>query len=207
MKTGTLILLRHGQTEYNRQDLLTGLADPMLTEKGRQQARRAGSEIQGMHIHKVFSSQLRRSFTTAALMLHAAQDKDYLRDATGAFQIERRKELNERDVGDFTGRPFKKDPEIMAYYEKVDRGLDIAPPGGESVDDVVRRLRYFYRSDIRSRLRQGENVLIVAHAGILRGFDNMFAQGLRYKQRKQSPIKRVENAKPRFIPYHTCAHV
>ena len=159
MTEGRLILMRHGETEYNKQSLMTGRRDVPLTEKGIQQARDAGLVLRGHFIHKTYSSTLSRAFNTAALALKAA--------ALENLAIEQRAELVELDTGDFTGRCHHTDPEITAFGRTYARRL----PGGESTEDVVKRVTQFYEKEVVPRLARGETVLIVAHAGILRAFD------------------------------------
>jgi 2,3-bisphosphoglycerate-dependent phosphoglycerate mutase len=156
--SGTLTLLRHGQTTYNAQHRMTGLADAPLTKLGEQQARDAGTLLKGRPVDKVYSSTLSRAFNTAAIV-----------EKTAGYDlpIEQRKELVEQDVGDCTGLSREKDPEVadknMTYDERW--------PNGESVKDVVERVRKFYEDDIKPRLARGENVLIVAHYVVVYAFE------------------------------------
>jgi 2,3-bisphosphoglycerate-dependent phosphoglycerate mutase len=155
---GTLTLLRHGQTTYNEQHRMTGLADPPLTELGEQQARDAGALLKDIPIDIVYSSTLSRAFNTAALVQESAGKN---------LPIEQRKELVEQDVGDCTGLSREKDTEVS------DRNMtyDEPWPNGNSVKDVVECVRKLYEEEIKPRLERGENVLIVAHYVVLHAFE------------------------------------
>lgn len=151
MAKGTLILLRHGQTTYNEQQLMCGQHDAPLTKLGEDQARVAGELLAAFTFDKIYSSSLSRAFNTAALALHPAKP-----------DIEKRDELREMDAGDFSGRSLT-DPEIIAFP----RDGSFALPGGESERQFVRRVRKFYESEILPRMERGETVLIVSHAGTM----------------------------------------
>lgn len=166
MTKAKLILLRHGQTEYNKLHLMTGQKDIPLTEEGEEQAREAGKLISEFHFHKVYSSTLSRAFNTAALALESSGRHGHLRNADGTWQIEQRNEIVELNVGDFTGRN-KTDPDIAA----IKRVYDVPWPGGECEKDVVERVKKFYDAEILPRLERGETVLVVAHSVVLKAFD------------------------------------
>jgi 2,3-bisphosphoglycerate-dependent phosphoglycerate mutase len=166
MTKAKLVILRHGETEYNKQRLLTGLHDAQLTEEGKQQALAAGLLISAIRFDKAYSSNLSRAFNTAAHALTSSKTQAHLLNPDGSWQIEQRPEIAEVDCGKFSGRS-KDDPEVRSFSW----GYDVALPGGESQKDVVERVKKFFDSEIMPRLQRGENVLIVAHSGILRAFD------------------------------------
>lgn len=185
-KKAALILVRHGETFYNREHRLTGQSDISLTPEGEQQARDAGGLIRDVSIHKVFSSKLSRAFNTAALMLkHSGVHKDK--------RIEQRAEINERHTGDFTGRSYMTDPEILAF--PFDKTTPL--PNGESTQDVIDRVQDFYHKDVLPRLKKGESVMVVAHAGVLRAFDAIL--GMDDPQPKTK--RKVPNATPLVVHY------
>lgn len=186
-KGGRMILMRHGQTEYNNQHRMTGQLDVPLTQAGEEQARAAGRLLAPFNIDKVYASTLSRAFNTAALALKSAGKVD--------MEIECRTEIIELDTGDFTGRCHKIDPEIQAFGRGYDRRL----PGGESTKDVVERLEKFFNSEVMPRLQRGETVLIVAHAGVVRAFDYML--GLREKDQSSVVKGSISNAEPVLFTY------
>ncbi|HYD18172.1 MAG TPA: histidine phosphatase family protein [Patescibacteria group bacterium] len=164
---GTLVLFRHGQTEYNKLHYMTGLHDIPLTETGEDQAREAGSRIQGYVFDKAYSSTLQRAFNTAALALDASGSNSHLKNPDGTWNIEQRGEIVEADSGDFTARNKLTDPEILNYPHKY----DIALPNGESDKQMVERTKKFYEDEILPRLERGETVLVSSHSGIMIAFE------------------------------------
>ena len=189
MKKAKLVLLRHGQTEYNKQRLMTGHTDVPLTKDGEAQARTAGVLIKGISFDKAYSSSLSRAFNTAALALKTAgQD----------LPVEKRREIIESDAGEFAGRNLDTDPEII----KFGRIYDVPMPGGESDKQVVARVQKFYDEEVTPRLARGENVLVVAHSGVVRAFDIVLglvpapADGT-----ERPPRPRVPNAGPAVHEY------
>jgi len=197
MTKATLVILRHGQTEYNKLQLMTGQRDVPLTATGEEQARAAGTLVSAIRFDKVYSSHLSRAFNTAALALESAKTQTHLLNADGSWRIEQRREIAEHDTGDFTGRSHKTDPEIINFK----RAFDIPLPGGESRKQVVERVRDFFDSEVMPRLLRGENVLIVAHAGILRAFDIVL--GLEDVPAAGAPLiqKHLPNAAPTVYEY------
>lgn len=184
-----LVLLRHGQTRYNVGHLMTGRHDAPLTSKGKEQARAAGALIRDLGIDKVYSSPLSRAFNTAALALKAARIR---------LPVEKRHEIIETDAGDFTGRSYREDPEILAHGGAHDKPM----PNGESDKDVVTRVRAFYEAEVLPRLVRGENVMIVAHSGVLRAFDIVL--GIDAEPADGQPrgsTRRVPNAAPAIYDY------
>lgn len=166
-KKGTLILFRHGQTDYNKNHLMTGIADVPLNATGAAQAAEAGRRFAHLRIDTVYASTLSRAFNTAALALNAAGTQDHLKDEAGAWKIIKRGDIVEIDVGDFTGRCHKTDPEIRAWVRDFNKPL----PNGESDAMATARVQKFFDTEVLPRLMKGETVLVVAHAGIVRVFD------------------------------------
>jgi len=156
-----LILLRHGESEWNRQNRFTGWVDVDLSVRGEAEARRAGQALQALPVDIIFTSALRRAWRTAELV----------REELGAdIPIERSEALNERHYGQLQG--LNKDEVRQQYGEEQfrlwRRSYDVAPPGGESLADTQRRVLKYYRERIEPELRMGKNVLIVAHGNSLR---------------------------------------
>ncbi len=166
---GQLVLFRHGQTDYNENHLLTGTADAQLTPKGEEQARAAGRLLQGVvRIDTVYSSTLSRAFNTAVLALGEAR-QPHLVTPNGTWDLTQDSDIVEIDCGDFTGRSHKTDPEVVAWKRHFYKPL----PNGESDAMALVRIRKFYEREILPRLMQGETVMVVAHAGVVRLFDHV----------------------------------
>ena len=159
-----LVLVRHGQSEWNLKNLFTGWRDPGLTEKGVEEARQAGKSLKakGLSFDLAFTSDLSRAQDTLTLILEEI-------DQTGLETI-KDKALNERDYGDLTGLN-KDDARKKWGDEQVHiwrRSFDIPPPGGESLKDTADRVLPYFRSEILPRVLAGKKVLIAAHGNSLR---------------------------------------
>lgn len=163
----TLVLLRHGQSEWNRDNKFTGFHDAKLTELGIEEAKEAGKKIAAANItfDQVFTSTLSRANITARLALETA--------GQGALidtMIEH-DDLRERDYGDLVGLN-KADTADKYGKEQVHiwrRSYDVPPPGGECLQDVVEnRVRPYYEANIKPMLDNGKNILIAAHGNSLR---------------------------------------
>lgn len=162
-----LVLLRHGQSQWNLENRFTGFHDIDLSDLGRQEAADAGKRLQtlGVKFDAVFTSTLQRAFNTAKIALTNAGQENLIPG------IIRHDDLRERDYGDLTG--LNKD-ETRAKYgdEQVHiwrRSYDVRPPGGECLQDVVeKRVRPYYEAHIKSLLEGGKNVLVAAHGNSLR---------------------------------------
>ena len=162
-----LVLLRHGQSEWNLQNRFTGFHDVDLTEKGEQEAEKAGELLAaaGIKFDQVFSSTQTRANRTADIALNKAGQGE-------AFtNMIRHDDLRERDYGDLTG--LNKDETREKYgADQVHiwrRSYDTPPPGGECLKDVVEnRVRPYFEEHIRPMLDNGKNVLMAAHGNSLR---------------------------------------
>jgi 2,3-bisphosphoglycerate-dependent phosphoglycerate mutase len=159
-----LVLVRHGQSDWNLKNLFTGWRDVDLTEKGVAEAREAGRKLkaQGIKFDVAFTSALKRAQRTLDLMLTE------LGQAT--IPIFKNQALNERDYGDLVGLD-KDDARKKWGEEQVHvwrRSYDVAPPGGESLKDTLARALPYYVTDILPRVLRGERVLVAAHGNSLR---------------------------------------
>ena len=162
--TRTLVLLRHGQSDWNLKNLFTGWKDPDLTPKGIEEAHVAGQRLKslGLTFDIAFSSVLLRAQHTLKLAL---QDlgQEGVRTVTD-------KALNERDYGDLSG--LNKDDARAKWGEDQvhvwRRSYDVAPPGGESLKDTVARTLPYYCQHILPAVLSGETVLVAAHGNSLR---------------------------------------
>jgi 2,3-bisphosphoglycerate-dependent phosphoglycerate mutase len=162
--SGTLVLVRHGQSEWNLKNLFTGWRDVDLTEQGVAEARAAARALkeQGILPDIAFTSALRRAQRTNRIIL----------EELGRESIEIRSSiaLNERDYGDLSGLN-KDDARAKWGEEQVHiwrRSYDIAPPGGESLRDTGARVWPYYLHDIQPHVLRGNTVLIAAHGNSLR---------------------------------------
>jgi 2,3-bisphosphoglycerate-dependent phosphoglycerate mutase len=158
----TLVLVRHGQSQWNLENRFTGWVDVELTPKGREEARGAGIKLRGMMFDFAFVSGLQRAADTLALILEETAQNQCPITADAA--------LNERMYGELQG--LNKD-EMVAKFgaEQVHqwrRSYDIPPPGGESLKDTAARVLPYFKSKIEPLLRQGQNLLVVAHGNSLR---------------------------------------
>ncbi len=169
VKKGTLTILRHGETVYNENDLITGHHDAPLTYKGIKQAETAGKILKGHVFDHVYSSTLSRAFNTASIILEHTGSNSHLMNKDGSWKIDPRVEIIETNQGIFMGRNKRTDPDVLAHP----RESGIPYPGGESHRDVVMRVREFFNAEVLPRLNRGENVLIACHAGIVRAFDRV----------------------------------
>lgn len=164
MSDRLLVLVRHGQSEWNLKNLFTGWRDVELTEKGVAEAREAGRKLkaQGLVFDIAYTSALRRAQRTLDLMLEEMGQ-------TG-LPIVKDLALNERDYGDLAG--LNKDDARKKWGEEQvhiwRRSYDIAPPGGESLKDTLARTLPYYVTDILPRVLRGERVLVAAHGNSLR---------------------------------------
>ena len=159
-----LVLVRHGQSEWNEKNLFTGWRNPDLTNLGKLEAKRAGELIlsKGIKFDALFTSVLTRAITTGDLIL------DEL--SIDSISISRDKALNERDYGDLSG--LNKDDAREKWGEKQvhiwRRSYDMSPPGGESLKDTGERVLPFFKNQIFPQIQKGRNVLIAAHGNSLR---------------------------------------
>ena len=159
-----LVLVRHGQSEWNLKNLFTGWRDVDLTEAGIAEARAAGKRLKAQNIKFdiAFTSSLMRAQRTLDLILEEM--------GQGGIQILRDQALNERDYGDLVG--LNKDDARKKWGEeqvhKWRRSYDIAPPGGESLKDTVARALPYFVQEILPRVLRGERTLVSAHGNSLR---------------------------------------
>ena len=159
-----LVLVRHGQSDWNLNNLFTGWRDVDLTEKGVAEAREAGRKLkaQGIKFDVAFTSVLKRAQRTLDLMLTELGQT--------TIPIFKDQALNERDYGELVG--LNKDDARKKWGEEQvhiwRRSYDVAPPGGESLKDTLARALPYYVTDILPRVLRGERVLVAAHGNSLR---------------------------------------
>jgi 2,3-bisphosphoglycerate-dependent phosphoglycerate mutase len=168
-----LVLVRHGESEWNRLNLFTGWRNPDLTEKGLIEARVAGRMIKDHRIKfdLAFTSGLKRAQHTLDIILAEINQPN--------VPVIRDVKLNERDYGELSG--LNKDEARKKFGEKQvliwRRSYDIAPPGGESLKDTLARVQPYYDEAIWPPMARGQNVIVAAHGNSLRALI-MILEGL-----------------------------
>lgn len=164
MANSNLVLVRHGESVWNKENRFTGWVDVELTDFGREQAREAGKVIQesGITFDEAFTSVLQRANETLTIVLGVIGQE--------SLPTTKDQALNERHYGDLQGLN-KAETAVKFGDEQVfiwRRSYDIAPPNGESLKDTAARTLPYYESVIVPLLEKGENILIAAHGNSLR---------------------------------------
>ena len=160
----TLVLLRHGESQWNLENRFTGWVDVPLTEKGREEARRAGEKLRGIRFDKAYTSKLQRANETLELALGVLGQ-------TG-LPTEYDEALNERHYGDLQGlnkaETAKKYGDEQVHIWR--RSFDVPPPGagGESLKDTAARTLPYFDAHILPDVKAGKNILVAAHGNSLR---------------------------------------
>jgi 2,3-bisphosphoglycerate-dependent phosphoglycerate mutase len=157
-----LVLVRHGESQWNLENRFTGWVDVPLTDKGREEARRAGEHLRRTRFDVGFTSVLVRAIETLEIILDVIGQRD--------LPVERDAALNERHYGDLQGLN-KAETAKKFGAEQVHlwrRSYDIAPPAGESLKDTAARALPYFEQKILPAVKRGENVLVVAHGNSLR---------------------------------------
>jgi len=158
----TLVLVRHGQSQWNLENKFTGWVDVELTPLGQEEAKKAGHKLKGYKFDEAFTSDLKRAQNTLGFILkETGQEK---------IPVTKDKALNERHYGDLQGldkaETAKKfgDDQVKIWR----RSYDIAPPNGESLKDTAARTLPYFNDKIIPLLKKGKNILIAAHGNSLR---------------------------------------
>jgi 2,3-bisphosphoglycerate-dependent phosphoglycerate mutase len=183
-----LILLRHGQSQWNLENRFTGWKNVPLTEKGEAEAKKTGELIRkhNISIDRVFSSVLERANRTAEIAIKKAELNNLLENNKIIMTCSEK--LNERDYGDLVGLN-KQETADKFGKDQVHiwrRSYDTPPPNGESLKDVVERVAPYFKENIKPLLDKGENILIAAHGNSLRAM--MIELGM-YKSEEISNIE------------------
>ncbi len=159
-----LVLVRHGQSEWNAKNLFTGWKDPKLTDLGIQEARKAGDllENRNLKFDLMFTSDLFRAQETGRLILEQMNHAD--------IEVIKDQSLNERNYGDLAG--LNKDEAREKWGEEQvhiwRRSFDIPPPGGESLKNTAKRVLPYFELEIMPKVKEGLNILVAAHGNSLR---------------------------------------
>ena len=183
-----LILLRHGQSQWNLENKFTGWKNVPLTEKGEMEAKKAGKLIKKnkILIDFIFSSVLERANKTAEIAIKEANLQNLINN--NKLIMTKHEDLNERDYGDLVGLN-KEETANKFGKEQVQiwrRSYDTPPPNGESLKDVVERVSPYFKQNIKPLLVQNNNILIAAHGNSLRAM--MIELGM-YKPEEISTIE------------------
>ena len=159
---GKLILVRHGQSQWNLENRFTGWVDVPVTALGEQEAHRAGQELKGVKFDLAFTSELKRAQQTLDIILEEIGRKD--------MPVKRDKALNERHYGDLQGldkaETAKKYGDAQVHIWR--RSFDVKPPNGESLKDTADRTLPYFNKFILPAVTAGQNVLVSAHGNSLR---------------------------------------
>lgn len=159
---GRMVLLRHGESQWNLENRFTGWVDVPLSAKGEQEARAAGEKLKGYRFHRAFTSVLTRANETLRIVLEVIGQTN--------IPIEKDQALNERMYGELQG--LNKAETAQKYGEQQvkiwRRSYDVRPPGGESLKDTAERVLPYYERHIQPHVLRGECLLIAAHGNSLR---------------------------------------
>ncbi|NEN23505.1 2,3-bisphosphoglycerate-dependent phosphoglycerate mutase [Cryomorpha ignava] len=157
-----LVIVRHGQSEWNKANIFTGWVDVDLTEEGVAEAKRAGELLKEYNFDEAFSSTLKRANRTLDIILKEIDQTN--------IPVTHSEKLNERMYGDLQGK--NKDQAREEFGEEQvhiwRRSFDVPPPGGESLKDTLERVTPYFESVIEPELRKGKDILITAHGNSLR---------------------------------------
>lgn len=166
-----LVIIRHGQSEWNLQNLFTGWVDVDLSPKGVEEANAAIDKLKDFHFDAAFSSVLIRANRTLDIALQGI--------GQGDLHVEKNEALNERHYGDLQGKN-KKETALKFGEEQVHiwrRSFDVAPPNGESLKDTLERVIPYYTTNIEPKLKESKTIIISAHGNSLRALI-MYLEGL-----------------------------
>lgn len=159
---GKLVLVRHGQSQWNLENRFTGWVDVPITSLGEAEARRAGRELKGVKFDLAFVSELQRAQQTLTIILEEC--------GLTSLPIKKDKALNERHYGDLQGlnkaETAKKYGDAQVHIWR--RSFDVKPPNGESLKDTADRTLPYFRKFILSAAAAGQNILVSAHGNSLR---------------------------------------
>jgi len=166
-----ILLIRHGQSEWNKLNLFTGFKNVDLSEQGVEEAIKASENFKelGIKFDLVYTSVLSRAQKTSEIILKELGQQEDLKKKS---KIIEHIALNERDYGDLTGLDKKETADKYGdeQVHKWRRGYSDRPPGGESLEDVVSRVKSYYDSEILPQIHSelNSNILIAAHGNSLR---------------------------------------
>jgi 2,3-bisphosphoglycerate-dependent phosphoglycerate mutase len=158
----TLVLLRHGESQWNLENRFTGWVDVPLSAKGTEEARSAGEKLKSYAFDRAFTSVLKRANDTLRIVLEISGQT--------AIPTEFNQALNERHYGDLQG--LNKAETAQKYGDAQvklwRRSFDVQPPNGESLKDTLARVLPYWESAILPCVKKGENLIVAAHGNSLR---------------------------------------
>ena len=158
----TVVLLRHGESQWNLENRFTGWTDVPLSEKGVQEAKEAGEKLKGYTFDHAFTSVLKRAIDTLTIVLDVTGQK--------TIPIDYDQALNERHYGDLQG--LNKAETAQKYGDAQvklwRRSFDVQPPNGESLKNTLERVLPYWESKILPCVKKGERLIIAAHGNSLR---------------------------------------
>lgn len=171
----TLVIFRHGQSTWNLENKFTGWVDVALTEKGIEEAKKAGEKIKDFKFDLAYSSDLKRAQDSLKIALEVSHQQN--------IPTKYDKALNERMYGDLQGldktETAKKFGEEQVKIWR--RSYDVAPPNGESLKDTAERVIPYFKAEIEPKLKEGKNIVIAAHGNSLRALI-MYLENMTPKQ-------------------------
>jgi 2,3-bisphosphoglycerate-dependent phosphoglycerate mutase len=183
-----LIVLRHGQSTFNKANILAGWRDVPLTEFGKKEASNAANKLNKYNFDYVFTSDLQRTKDTCSIIQSALNQ---------SFIIKSSPALKERNYGELTGQNREQlknlfTPEQVAIWR---RSYFENPPNGESLDDVKNRCGKYFDKNILPLLNQNKNILIISHSNTLR---SLFVH-LNIIDKKSIELFEISNCDPIFV--------
>lgn len=187
---GILVLVRHGESQWNAKDLWTGWTDIGLTEKGKQEARRAGDKLKDIAFDAAYTSRLSRAKETLKIILDTI--------GQSAIPVYESEAINERNYGIYTGKNKFEIRKMIGdeAFLHIRRGWDYPIPQGESLKQIYERVAPYYEKEILPHLQSGKNILIAAHGNSLRAL-------MKYLEHiSDEDIARVELATGEVVVYH-----
>lgn len=158
----TLVLVRHGKSEWNEKGLWTGWRDIPLAPRGFEEARATGEQLKDIHFDGAYTSALTRAQQTLDTILETIDQTN--------LPVIKNEALNERDYGDYTEKN-KWDIQLEMgdeVFQKIRRSWDFPPPNGESLKMVYERVLPYFVTEILPKLKTGKNIIIAAHGNSLR---------------------------------------
>ena len=157
-----LVLLRHGESQWNLENKFTGWVDVPLSPKGEKEAASAGEKLKEIPLDYAYTSLLKRAIHTLVIALDESKQT--------SISITKDKALNERHYGELQGLD-KAETAKKFGTEQVKiwrRSYDVAPPGGESLKDTKARTLPYFQKEIEPKVKSGKNVIVAAHGNSLR---------------------------------------
>lgn len=157
-----LVCVRHGQSQWNKENRFTGWVDIELSEVGIKEAEEAGELLKGYKFHKIFTSVLKRAIKTAEIIAYITNQQE--------VDIIKNEALNERHYGDLQGLNKAEIGEKVGAEQLHiwRRSFDVAPPNGESLEDTLNRVIPYFEKEITPLLKKDKDILISAHGNSLR---------------------------------------